>query len=147
MRRTVRRQPRVISWGQSEDGESCANSLVGPMRSAHLFRSRKAPLHHRYALLCFGINNWVRIERGARCKTRGSPPQTESLRPFFGRVQLSEPITFATRKEDLVEEADELATVMALPKSDTTSTRPAICIYHPARDTVEMGAFAGLETT
>lgn len=114
-----------VNWGLREDAESITNNIIGPMRSAHLFRSRSAPLHHEFALFCFGkpgaAESWVRVERAARRKAAGLLPQTDSFGPLLGGVELRESISFGCQKSDLCDNADELASVFALPESTTTS--------------------------
>lgn len=107
---SIRAQPQFyalsdfVSWGSREGAESRANDLVGPMRSAHLFRSRKAPLHHEFALICFGgpglADSWIRVERAARQKVGTLLPQADSFGPLMSGVKLRESLSFGRRKEE-----------------------------------------------
>ncbi|KAF8314796.1 hypothetical protein DL93DRAFT_2227875 [Clavulina sp. PMI_390] len=113
---------QFIGWGMHEGSESRANAITGPMKSAHLFRSKAAPLHHEFALICFGSpglsDSWLRVERAARRKVTRVLVQSDSFGPLFGGANLRETLTFGTRMEDLCEDADELASVYALPPTD-----------------------------
>lgn len=124
MTRTIRRQPQFYQlshfaeWARREEAESRATGLVGYMRSAHLFRSRSAPLHHEFTLVRFGgsgiADSWIRLERAARQKLHVLMPQLDSYGPFFGGVELRESVSFASQMEDLSENADELCSVTTL---------------------------------
>jgi tetratricopeptide (TPR) repeat protein len=130
MTRTIRRQPQFYQlshfaeWGRREDAESRATDLIGHMRSAHLFRSRSAPLHHEFTLVCYGrpgiADSWVRVERAARHKAHALMPQLDSFGPIFGGVELRESVSFASQMEDLNENADELCSVTTLAEADFT---------------------------
>ena len=83
--------------------------------SAHLFRDRKAPLHHEYIVVSFGshlvVESWIRLERAARLKERWWMPRTDSLGPLFGGATLRESVSFGTTMKSLSVGADEVATL------------------------------------
>ncbi|KAF8292369.1 hypothetical protein DL93DRAFT_2234357 [Clavulina sp. PMI_390] len=105
-------------WASDEIALSRVTADIGPMRSAHLFRSRSAPLHHEFALICFGkpgtADSWIRLERAARQKVARLVPQTDSFSPLLNGARLRESLSFGLRKEDLYDNADELAAVVAV---------------------------------
>lgn len=130
MTRTIRREPQFYQlshfaeWARREDAESRATDLIGYMRSTHLFRSRSAPLHHEFTLVCYGrpgiADSWVRVERSARHKAHALIPQLDSFGPIFGGVELRESVSFSSQMSDLNENADELCSVTTLAAVDFT---------------------------
>ncbi|KAF8328200.1 uncharacterized protein EI90DRAFT_3017837 [Cantharellus anzutake] len=89
---------------------------IGCVRSVHLFRERKMPLHHEFALVSFvnrlGQYSWVRLERAARIKHRWL--QADSFGPILAGAALRETVTFGVWEEQLLSidsPADEVAAV------------------------------------
>ncbi|KAF8316146.1 hypothetical protein DL93DRAFT_795484 [Clavulina sp. PMI_390] len=113
---------QFVNWIEAE--AKAAESRIMPItiKSAHLFRSRSAPLHHEFAIVCFGIpslpDSWIRIERAARRKVASLLMQPDSFSPLFGGVRLRETVKFGTRIEDMQANADELASVSFVPPTN-----------------------------
>ncbi|KAF9511455.1 hypothetical protein BS47DRAFT_1174635 [Hydnum rufescens UP504] len=88
---------------------------IGGVRSVRLYRHRRAPLHHEFAIISFGnghdSESWMRVERAAALRSRWFFPKMDSSGPFIGGAKLRETISYATRMESLIVGADELACV------------------------------------
>lgn len=89
---------------------------IGPVKSVHLFRERRAPWNHEYALICFqssaGDASWLRVERAARFKHRFL--QTDSFGPVISGAPLRETASVGCWKEQLIgvsSPADEIVSV------------------------------------
>lgn len=106
-----------------EKSFSEVHSLVGPVRSVHLYREREAPLHHEFALISFGKtdeplpSSWMRVERAALLKSKKLRPKWDSFGPIFQGAPLRETVTVAASKESLAGRANELAAV-TIPSFD-----------------------------
>lgn len=111
------------AWATTEHNHISSSNLVGHLKSVHLYRSRKAPFYHEFAVLCCGEDglrdSWLRVERAARMKSSPFMPTRDSLGPLFKGVASRDSISFALRKSDLCNEADELACIVAGSSSKT----------------------------
>lgn len=103
--------------------EPAINLEVGSAQSAHIFRERKAPLHHEFALVSFkhhtGAFSWLRLERAARYKDHFF--QADSFGPVLKGAELREKVSFATSMQALIPSpVDEIAsaTVNASPSGE-----------------------------
>jgi tetratricopeptide (TPR) repeat protein len=102
---------------------------IGGVRGVRLYRHRRAPLHHEFAIISFGnghdSESWMRVERAAALRSRWFSPRMDSSGPFIGGAKLRETISYATRMESLIIGADELACVTPdLEKIDSLSLMP-----------------------
>ncbi|KAF8332758.1 uncharacterized protein EI90DRAFT_3054296 [Cantharellus anzutake] len=89
-----------------------SSQRIGPLLTASLYREKKAPLHHEFAVIGFGRNrtteSWIRVERAAKWEKL----HFSSFAPMFGGAPLRESVSFAKSAQDLVfSPADELAKI------------------------------------
>jgi hypothetical protein len=117
--RLVNNLEGFVEWAIREKSFSDVHSLVGSIRSVHLYREREAPLHHEFTLISFGeeglTRSWMRIERAALLKARKFMPKWDSFGPIFQGAPLRETVTVAASSTELAGKADEVASVSLAP--------------------------------
>ncbi len=111
----IKRGPLNASTSQSPAQD------IGCVHSVHLFRERKAPLHHEFALVSFtnglGQYSWIRLERAARIKNRWL--QADSFGPILSGAALRETVTVGAWKEELLSIESPVDEVAAVRMNDS----------------------------
>ena len=90
-------------------------SYFGGLRSVRLFRSRKRPFNHEYAVLCFASatvpESWVKMERAALLPPSPYVPTLTNVGVAFGGEMAKDSVSFACSLADLVHKSDQLACI------------------------------------